>query len=385
MECRPELPRGRLCATMASMDRRRSRIGIALDSGGAMGGAHIGVLQVLAEQGIAPDMIVGSSAGAAVGAFHAAGKLEDFRKLITDMSFIEALGYYADPVFPYSGLLAGERAYKFILELVGDVLIEDLSVRYVAVATDLLTGETVSIDRGPLADAVMASIAIPGIFRPVVHMDRLLADGGVSDPLPLDILKGLAPDISIACNLHSRMPSRYSSARMHTIVRAEQEGCSCEEDLTTGMVDRVMGLVNPRAIRDGLRPLARTIRRKIGSPNTEKILDSEYARALKDYLFQVTRKQEGRGKGFSSSTILKNRLNIVEILLSATNIQQYQKNRLMLKYEPPDVLIEPDVVDIMALEFTKSAGAVDEGRRKAEKAVPKIRALMGKRRRVTSR
>ncbi|HQI80462.1 MAG TPA: patatin-like phospholipase family protein [Deltaproteobacteria bacterium] len=365
--------------------KRKPTIGIALDSGGAMGGAHIGVLLVLAEQGVAPDIVVGSSAGAVIGAFFAAGRLEDFRKLVTDMSFIQSLGYYADPVFPYSGLLAGKRALRFIRSVVGDMRIEDLPIQFVAVATDLLSGETVALDRGPLAEAVLASMAIPGIFKPVVHMDRLLTDGGVSDPLPLDILKACSPDITVACNLHSRMPSRYSAAKRHTLVQAEQEACACEEDLAQGMIERVMGLINPGAIRTGIKPLAETILRKLASPRAGKILDAEYGKALKDYLLQGTQVLGELKPPALFAAKPQNRMNIVEILLSATNIQQYQKNRLMLKYDPPDVLIEPDVVDILALEFTKSAGAIEEGRVKALEAVPEILARVAKRGRTTSR
>lgn len=365
------------------MARRKPRIGMALDSGGAMGGAHVGVLEVLAEKNIPLDMIVGSSAGAAVGAFFAAGRLREFRDLITDISFIQSLGYYADPVFPYSGLLAGDRARRFIRSLVGDVLIEDLDITFIAVATDLLTGETVTIDRGPLADAVMASIAIPGIFRPVVHMGRLLTDGGVSDPLPLDILKGHDPDISIACNLHPRMTSRYSSARRKSIVAAEQEAYELEEDLASGMVDRVVALLNPQAIREGLKSLAETVFRKIGSPGTDTILEVDYIKTLKEYLSQGSQRLNELKPGYFSAGAGEHRMNIVEILLNTTNIQQYQKNRIMLKYEPPDVLIEPDVVDIAALEFSRSATAIEEGRKKALDAVPKILGLMGRKNQAT--
>ena len=79
------------------------------------------------------------------------------------------------------------------------------------------------------------------------------------------------------------------------------------------------------------------------------------------------------------------RLNIIEILLSATNIQQYQKNRLMLRYEPPDILIEPDVVDIGAMEFTKGESAIGEGRIKAENAIPELLRMIEDKRRPTSR
>lgn len=359
------------------MARRKPRIGIALDSGGAMGGAHVGVLEVLAEQNIPLDIIVGSSAGAAVGAFFAAGRLGRFRDLITDLSFVQSLGYYADPVFPYSGLLAGDRARRFIHGLVGDVLIEDLDTTFIAVATDLLTGETVAIDRGPLVDAVMASIAIPGIFRPVVHMGRLLTDGGVADPLPLDILKRHDPDISIACNLHPRMTSRYSSASRKSIVAAEQKASTGEADLATGMVDRIVAFLNPQAIADGLRPLAETVLRRLGHARSDAILETDYMKILRDYLSQAAQKLNELKPGHFASDAQDHRMNIVEIMLNATNIQQYQKNRLMLKYEPPDVLIEPDVVDIAALEFSRSMSAIEEGRKTATAALPKISELMG--------
>jgi NTE family protein len=358
------------------MARKRRRVGIALDSGGAMGGAHVGVLETLAERNIPLDIIVGSSAGAAVGAFFAAGKLRQFRELITDMSFIQSLGFFADPVFPYSGLLAGERARRFIGSLVGDVLIEDLETTFVAVATDLLSGETVAIEKGPLADAVMASIAIPGIFRPVIHMGRLLTDGGVSDPLPLDILKGYSPDITIASHLHPRMTTRYSSTSRQSLVKAEEEASKAEGDLASGMVERIMGLLYPQAVRDGLKPLADAMMKKIGSPRQDSILDVDYLKTLKEYLSQGAQKLNELKPGYFSIAGKEHRMNIVEILLNATNIQQYQKNRLMLRYEPPDVLIEPDVVDIAALEFSKSAYAVEEGRKKAGEAIPEILTLL---------
>ena len=358
------------------MGSKRPLVGIALDSGGAMGGAHVGVLEALAENSIPLDIIVGSSAGAAVGAFYAAGKLQDFRKLITDLSFIQSLSYYVDPVFPTSGLLAGIRARKFIQSLVGDILIEDLPVTFIAVATDLLTGETIAIDKGPLTDAVMASIAIPGIFRPVVHMGRLLADGGVSDPLPIDILKANNPGISIACNLHPRMPSRFSTSRRKDIIRAEQIATDSEEDLASGMIDRVTALLNSQAMHDILKPFYANILNKITAPREKRNMESDIAQTLKNQLLMSKQKlYEIISIPFLAVETDK-RLNIIDVLLSATNIQQYQKNRLMLKYEPPDILIEPDVVDILALEFTRGASAIGEGRSKALKAVPDILRML---------
>jgi len=341
-----------------------------------MGGAHIGVLEVLSEHGIRPDIIVGSSAGAAVGAFYAAGRLDVFKDLITDLSFIESLSYYADPVFPVSGLLAGRRARKFIQGIVGDVSIEDLSVTYAAITTDLLTGETVPITSGSLTDAVLASISMPGIFRPVVHMGRLLADGGISDPLPLDVLRTYEPDITIACNLHVRVPVRFSLARRRSIIRQEKATQEQEEDLADSVMERLSRTLGAQKLIEMLKPLTDDLLRKIST--SAALIDAESAiyKNMKEYidlrqekLNELIRKNLPRKpEGLS--------LNIFEIISSSANIQQYQKNRLILKYEPPDVLIEPDVMDIGSLEFTKGEKTIEEGRRKTQEAIPRIQELL---------
>ncbi|HHO77055.1 MAG TPA: hypothetical protein ENN05_11615 [Deltaproteobacteria bacterium] len=361
------------------MTAKRPSIGIALDSGGAMGGAHIGVLNVLDEHNIPIDLIVGSSAGAAVGAFYAAGVLESFKGIISNLSFTEALKIYADPVFPISGLFAGARARKFLKNLLGDILIEDLPVRYVAVATDLLTGETVPIDSGPLTDAVMASISMPGIFKPVVHMDRLLTDGGVSDPLPIDILKSLSPDISIACNLHSRMPSISDAGTKKAIVTAQKKEMKQDEDLSGWFIDRLLKSIRGHKTSESIR----SVKKILNIPNSnqaESILDSDLLSAFTE---QIGQSKDKIASIIETSFFRKDKadtLNIFEVLMNATNIQQYQKNRLMLLYEKPDILIEPLVIEVRSMEFTKGESTIAEGREKTLEAIPAIREVLNKKR-----
>jgi NTE family protein len=358
------------------MKRRKPTVGIALDSGGAMGGAHIGVLEVLHENGIRPDFIVGSSAGAAVGAFYAAGRLNVFKKLITDLSFIESLSYYADPVFPISGLLAGKRARSFIHRIVGDVRIEDLPITYAAVTTDLLTGETIPITSGPLTDAVTASISMPGIFRPVVHMDRLLADGGISDPLPLDILRTYAPDISIACNLHIRVPVRFSVPKRRSIIQQEKATQENEEFVADSAMERLYRTRGAQKLIELLKPLTDDLLEKMHQSSAFFDKEADLYKALKEYIVLRQEKMYEYVRKNLPSRPDGSPLNIFEILSSSANIQQYQKNRLMLKYEPPDVLIEPDVMDIGSLEFTKGEKTIEKGRVKAQEAIPRIKDLM---------
>ena len=357
------------------MTTTRPIVGIALDSGGAMGGAHIGVLDVLKEHEIPLVIIVGSSAGAAVGAFYATGSLDAFRDLISDLSFTEALSFYADPVFPISGLLAGKRARKFLRNLVGDVLIEDLPIRYVAVATDLLTGETVPIDKGPLVDAVMASISMPGIFKPVVHMDRLLTDGGVSDPLPLDILKTFFPDITIACNLHSRMPDLLNSNQKRAIVKAQGKSSRHDMDLPSWITDRLVKTLGAQKVFEGVLSF-RKILQKINEGQAEIIRESDLVSAFIEQLGQSKDKISSIIENSFSRKDKADTLNIFEIILSATNIQQYQKNRLMLLYERPDILIEPYVTEVRSLEFTKGESTIEEGRQKTLDAVVQIQKII---------
>jgi NTE family protein len=361
------------------MTLTRPTIGIALDSGGAMGGAHIGVLDVLHEHDIPIDIIVGSSAGAAVGAFYACGALGSFKDLISDLSFTEALSMYADPVFPMSGLFAGKRARKFLKNLVGEILIEDLPVKYVAVATDLLTGETVPVDKGPLVDAVMASISMPGIFKPVVHLDRLLTDGGVSDPLPLDILKSFSPDITIACNLHSKMPDMLNSSRKNAIVKAQKSSSKHDEDLPTWIIERLVKILGAQKVFGKAKSLG-NILKKINESPAEIIRESDILISIAEQLNQSKDKIGSIiEKSFSKQDKIDT-LNIFEIMLSATNIQQYQKNKLMLLHEKPDILIEPDVTEVRSLEFNKGESTIEEGRLKALDAVGQIQKILEEKR-----
>lgn len=354
---------------------KRPTVGIALDSGGAMGGAHIGVLDVLKENGIPIDIIVGSSAGAAVGAFYASGTLDVFKDMMSGLTLLDALSLYADPVFPVSGLFAGKRVRKFLTALLKDIRIEDLPVTYVAVATDLLCGETVPISRGPLVDAVMASTSMPGIFKPVVLEDRLLTDGGVSNPLPLDILTSLSPDITIACNLHSRLPDKLPSPQKRAIIQAQDRLSEEDEDLSSWLIDRMLGTLLPDKTLDRVKSLRDTLWNLPGGI----IQESEILSSLKEQLNQGSDRIGALLARTFSSGNKAGTLNIFEVMLSATNIQQFQKNRLMLMYLKPDILIEPTIDQVRALELNKGESTIAEGRRKALEALPKIRALISER------
>jgi NTE family protein len=174
------------------------KIGLALGSGGARGFAHVGVLKVLKEANINVDYIAGSSMGALVGSLYCVGHtLEDMYK----MSILFRRKFYIDYTIPKMGLISGKKLYQLMHLLTHGKKLEDLTPKLYVITTDLLSGEKVIIDSGLIAEAVRASISIPGIFVPVKKQGRLLVDGGVIDRVPVSVVKDRGADITIAVDI----------------------------------------------------------------------------------------------------------------------------------------------------------------------------------------
>ncbi|KKB42254.1 patatin-like phospholipase family protein [Bacillus thermotolerans] len=178
----------------------RPKIGIALGSGGARGFAHVGVLKAFEEAGISIDMIAGSSMGAFVASIYGAGhNMEQFYKLAAAFQ----RKYFLDFTVPKMGFIAGKKIKDFIQLLTHRKNIEDLNIPIAIVATDINKAEKVIFTKGSVADAVRASIAIPGIFVPEKINGRLLVDGGVIDRVPVSVVKDMGADITIAVDVAS--------------------------------------------------------------------------------------------------------------------------------------------------------------------------------------
>jgi NTE family protein len=179
---------------------RYPKIGIALGSGGAKGLAHIGVLKTLEKHGIPISIIAGSSIGALIGSYYAAHPyVEDLEDFI--LSFTRRTGFSLfDPTLR-GGLIRGNKIEHLIGELLDGSTFASLRIPFAAVATDFNTAESVIISEGDLVKAVRASISVPAVFQPVVYADRLLADGGLSDPVPDEVARKMGSEIVIAVNL----------------------------------------------------------------------------------------------------------------------------------------------------------------------------------------
>ncbi|RAK23254.1 NTE family protein [Anoxybacillus vitaminiphilus] len=187
----------------------RPKIGLALGSGGARGFAHLGVIKVLEEEKIPIDFIAGSSMGALVAALYASGLgIERLYKLAKAFKRND----YIDLTVPKMGLISGRRIKEFIRLLTKGKRIEDLHIPIGIVATDLQKCEKVVFRTGLIADAVRASISIPGIFVPEQIDGRLLVDGGVIDRIPVSVAREMGADIVIAVDVsHVKVNEEISS------------------------------------------------------------------------------------------------------------------------------------------------------------------------------
>jgi len=177
---------------------RPPRVGVALGGGAARGFAHIGVLQVLEEQGIRPDLVVGTSAGSVVGALYAAGKTPTELATMA-MSLDESS--ITDWVFPSRSLLKGEALARFVRTHTGGKLIDAMRMPLGIVSTDLQTGQPILFRKGDVGTAVRASSAVPAVFEPVRINGREYIDGGAVSPVPVRFARQMGAEVVIAVDI----------------------------------------------------------------------------------------------------------------------------------------------------------------------------------------
>lgn len=176
----------------------KPKLGLALGGGAARGYAHIGVLQVLNEMGIKPNMVAGTSIGGLIGSLYCSGispiMLEKLAISLTQDKWV-------DFIVPRKGLIAGRKIEDIIRLLTKNADFKDLAIPLCVTSTDLKTGCCITIDSGNVARAVRASISIPGIFTPVITGNKVLVDGGVLNNLPVDVVRKMGAEVVIAVDL----------------------------------------------------------------------------------------------------------------------------------------------------------------------------------------
>jgi NTE family protein len=192
-------------------DSNRKKVGLALGSGAARGLAHIGVLRVLEREGIPVDMITGSSIGAFVGALYAQGRKTDQILNIARDIGTHRLSYLVDVGLPKTGLIKGKKLEDKLAQLYGKIEFTDLKLPLKCIATDIDTGKAVIMDKGLVWTAVRASISLPVILAVANRENRYLVDGGLVDPVPVDVVRNMGADVVIAVNVMPETRSKSES------------------------------------------------------------------------------------------------------------------------------------------------------------------------------
>ena len=296
--------------------KTRPRIGLALGSGGARGWAHVGVCLELFEHGLRPHCVAGTSIGAIIGALAAAGRLSQLVGLAHRMDWQQTARLFVEVGLPRSGLLNGRRIERFLRELIGPGRIEDLPMPFAAVATDLFTEESIVLEEGDLVQALRASISIPGLFTPVREGTRWLVDGGLVNPLPVDVVRARGADVVIASEINLRRDAPGVGALPREPDREEAAS---------------------EAIEDVLRFVRRHSMR----------LGDQAAKAV-----------EAFRRGRSAPTIF-------DVLLRSTRIGENRITASQLESHPPEYLIQSPVGRIGTLEFNRGPEAIAVGRQAA--------------------
>jgi NTE family protein len=324
-------------------DAPRPRVALALGSGGARGYAHIGVIDELHDRGYQIVGIAGSSMGALVGGLQAADRLDEFAdwaRSLTQRSILRLL----DPSITAAGVLRAEKILDAVRDILGDATIEQLPIPYTAVATDLLAGKSVWLQRGPVDEAIRASIAIPGVIAPHVIDGRLLADGGILDPLPMAPIAAVNADLTIAVSLSGSEAGG---------------GADSEPRPTAEWLNRM--LTSTSALLDF--PTARAVLNRFGASIPEGPEDPEDSDDHDgDEQPDVAPESEPEVPKLSGFEVMNRTIDIAQAALARHTLAAY----------PPDLLIEVPRSACRGLEFHRAAEVIDIGRALAARALDGI-------------
>lgn len=302
------------------------KIGLALGGGAARGWAHIGVLKALAEAGIKPDIIAGTSIGAVVGGCYSAGHLDNLERWALELTPKRIFGYL-DFNLAGTGLINGQRLGGRLEQHLGDRNIEELETRFTAVATEVGTGHEHWLSRGRLVDAVRASYALPGVFKPVKINGRWLFDGALVNPIPVSVCRALGARYVIAVNLNFDILGRGSVMSMPEAFDPEADDSSF-------------------APADEAEPEKTGVRR---------LLHRQFF---------------GRGDGAPG---------ISTVMVDAFNIVQDRIARSRLAGDPPDAMLSPKLQEVGLFDFHRAEHAIERGRQAVERQLDDIIREIGTR------
>ena len=307
------------------------RIGLALGGGSARGWAHIGVLRALNDAGIYPDIVVGTSIGAVVGGCYVAGELPALERFALNLTRRKVLGFL-DFNFSGSGLINGQRLCDVLDDRLRGVAIEAMDKRFVAVATEIGTGHEVWLSSGRLVDAMRASYALPGIFRPVSINGRWLFDGALVNPIPVSVCRALGARYVIAVSL-----AADSCGRGTVVAHMDQAPPGLEVEVDV-------------------------------EPEPQSGVLARNGRAVKKLLQRQIFGRSDNGPGIS------------RVMMEAFNIVQDRIARSRLAGDPPDVIIQPRMPAFGLFDFHRAEALIECGMAAARREIDDIKLEIAARR-----
>jgi NTE family protein len=315
--------------------KKSPKVALVLGSGAARGWAHIGVIHELAELGIKPDLIVGSSVGAVVGGAYASGNLEPFEEWIRGLGRVDIIRLL-DAKMTGGGFLQGKSLMGAIEKQIGDPKIEELEIPYACVATELGSGREIWLREGSLLDACRASIALPGMFAPSRDAEgHLLLDGGLVNPVPVSLARAMGGDFVIAVNLNGDIVGRHFF--VHDVeVSADDE----ESERLLAEIEEKDSTVAKWAAR----------------------MKAGFGVRLDSYISSL-RKKESPDPG------------LFDVMAGSIDIMQDRLTRSRMAGDPPDVHITPRLSHIGLMDFDRASEAIEEGRAATRRRMAEIESL----------
>ena len=326
------------------------KVALVLGSGGARGYAHIGVIEELEARGYEIGCIAGCSMGAVVGGIYAAGKLREYREWTESLDYLDVLRLL-DVSFRL-GAIRGEKVFGKIHEIVGEIDIENLSIPYTAVATDLTNQQEIWFQEGCLHKAMRASAAIPSLFTPVTQGNRMLVDGGLLNPLPIVPVVASHCDLIVAVNLNSLNQKQY---HLPVIERPAA---------IKGRIDQLMGSLSARL------PFLKR--------DSDEEEDGNVAVEVNPWLESRPSKskvlvEDAAPKSANSSHVLGNvgPASLLELVNQSFEAMQSSLTQYKIAGYPPDILINVPKRVCRFFEFHKAPELIMLGRQIASDTLDK--------------
>lgn len=309
---------------------KKLKIGLALGSGSSRGWSHIGIIRELAELGIEPDIICGTSVGAMIGASYVTNNMDKLEDWACSLTKFEAARYF-DINLSLNGFVDIKKFHDFLNEYIGsdEALIQDYNKQFAAVATDLETGREVWMMKDSIIEAVWSSMSLPGLFPAIKNNNRWLVDGGLVNPVPVSACRALGADIVIAVNLNSDLLGRhYKPPKI------------ADKEITKKVTKEIKKSSNHIAHR-----------------LTEFV--KEYGNAI-----------------FSNVPVDHQPPGLFDAIAGSINITQDRITRSRMAGDPADIMLSPKLANIGLLEVYRAKEAIKVGKECVQSVQPELSRLL---------